>query len=184
MDYTSPTDACSYVWDKIKNLQPPYIQRLASNVSLVRKSREDADADRLAREQELLGFEDTMLQNDTKNDNDDNNDNDMIPYRPRIMSKLELFYAYHIIMAKWKAHQPNDLRVNSLVPLPVSLLQADDSLSYFEDSVLNLWKLQFKHLSRGISKEQHLDLLETYQPRIKQKKLSMSLISFPLRTIV
>jgi hypothetical protein len=54
------------------------------------------------------------------------------------MSKLELFYAYNIIMAKWKVHQPNDLRVNSLVPLPISFLKIDDLLSYFEDSVLDL----------------------------------------------
>jgi hypothetical protein len=170
MGYTNPTDACSYVWDKIKDLQPPYIQRLASNVSLLRKSKEDAEADRLAREQELLDFEDIMLENDANNENDDNDDNDIIPYQPRIMSKLELFHAYHIIMAKWKVHQPNDLRVNSLVPLPISFLKIDDSLSYFEDSVLDLWKLQFKHLSKAISKEQDLELLDTYRLRYQAEE--------------
>jgi hypothetical protein len=79
-----------------------------------------------------------MLENNANNENDDNDDNDIILYQPRIMSKLELFHTYHIIIAKWKAHQPNDLRVNSLVPLPISFLKIDDSLSYFEDSVLDL----------------------------------------------
>ena len=97
------------------------------------------------------------------------------------MSKLELFHAYHIIMAKWKVHQPNDLRVNTLVPLPISFLKIDDSLSYFEDSVLDLWKLQFKHLSKAISKEQDLEILDTYRLRDQAEEAVYEPNIVPLR---
>jgi hypothetical protein len=69
---------------------------------LLRKSKEDADADRLAREQELLDFEDIMLENDANNENDDNNDNDIIPYIPTT-SNVEI-RALSCLMSKLGKH--------------------------------------------------------------------------------
>jgi len=99
IDDTNPSDACSSIWEIIKDLQPPHIQRLASNVSLLRKSKEDAEADRLAREQELLDFDDIAWENMA----DEGGDTEMVPYQPRVMSKSDLFYAYRVIRAKWEA---------------------------------------------------------------------------------
>ena len=160
IDDTNPSDACSSIWEIIKDLQPPHIQRLASNVSLLRKSKEDAEADRLAREQELLDFDDIAWENMA----DEGGDTEMVPYQPRVMSKSDLFYAYRVIRAKWEAqsispdrNQPLELLAESLVALPTSLLRTDDSLSYFEERVRNMWKLELKSLLKSRSNEQEPD---------------------------
>jgi hypothetical protein len=159
-DYANPTDACSHIWTIVEELQPSYIQRLASNVSLLRKSKEDADADRLARDEELLNFDDVAWENMA----DEDSDTEMVPYKPRVMSKPELFHAYRIIRAKWEAQsttpgtqQPLELRAESLVSLPTSLLKADDSLSYFDEHIRNMWKLELKSLLKSRSNEPELD---------------------------
>jgi hypothetical protein len=170
-NYKNPMDACSYIWNKIKDVQPPHIQRLADNVALLRKSKEDADADKFTREQEILDFDDIAYENTI----DTQDDTDIVLSEPRVMSKSELFSAYIEIRAKWqseaeksttsKRHQSLDLNVESLTPLRTSFLKADDSLSYFDDSVLDTWKLEFKHLRQSRSDQQRLDLEYTYDLR-------------------
>ena len=62
---------------------------------MLRKSNEDADADRIARDQELLDFDDISY--DAMSEEEDATE--MILYQPRAMSNAELFYAYHLIRA-------------------------------------------------------------------------------------
>jgi hypothetical protein len=162
-DFDNPSDACSFIWDRIKDLQPPYIQRLAFNISLLRKSKEDAEADRIAREQELLDFDDISFENTTE----EGDEIDMIPYQPRVMSKSELFHSYAMIMGKWQKdtimgqQQPFCLQVDSLTPLRSSVLRTDDSLSYFQESILDEWKVQLKHLRKTLSNRQDPEFADT-----------------------
>jgi hypothetical protein len=97
-DFDNPSEASSFIWDKIKDLQPPYIQRLAFSISLLRKSKEDAEADRIGREQVLLDFDDISFENTTE----EGDDIETMSYQPRVMSKSALFHSYGMIMSEWR----------------------------------------------------------------------------------
>ena len=172
--YADPSDACSYIWNHIKERQSPHIQRLATNTAMLHKSKEDAQMDRLAREQEILDFDDITYENNIEGFETDK-DIDMISYKPRVMSKSELFDAYITIRSKWqseaegsttlKRHRSLELQVNSLTPLSTSVLKTDDSIFYFDNTILSTWKKEFKHLLQTRLNQQDFDLPHAHVSR-------------------
>lgn len=132
----------------MKPFQPPYIRQLVFNVELLRKSKEDTDADRLAREQEL-DFDDVDLNPQEIPNNQDSDLVNEISYKPKIMSKTDLFSVYFLIRCGWNSEIPNNrrpfnLNAASLDPLSFSTLQYDNSLSYIQTHILDAWKREFK----------------------------------------
>ena len=152
--YTDPSDASSLIWRNISSSQPDYIRQLASNLELLRKSKEDAKADRIARDLELLrkSKEDAKADRiardlesldfddlDMDNSMADDDIIDMLPYVPKTMTKSKLFQAFYSIQLRWESLacsglQPVTLLNPILGPIPDDCLKADRSLSYVYDT--------------------------------------------------
>ena len=91
------------------------------------------------------------------------------------MSKSELFDAYITIRSKWqseaegsttlKRHRSLELQVNSLTPLSTSVLKTDDSIFYFDNTILSTWKKEFKHLLQTRLNQQDFDLPHAHVSR-------------------
>jgi hypothetical protein len=60
--FPEPRDACGFIWSKIQPELPLYLQRLAENFSYLRRSKEDADKDRKARQIEIADWEERALE--------------------------------------------------------------------------------------------------------------------------
>ncbi|KAN0079650.1 hypothetical protein V8E54_004864 [Elaphomyces granulatus] len=59
--FPEPRDACALIWSKVRPELPLYLQRLAENFSYLRRSKEDADKDRKARQIEIADWEQHAL---------------------------------------------------------------------------------------------------------------------------
>jgi hypothetical protein len=59
--FPEPRDACAFIWSKIQP-ELPLLQRLAENFSYLRRSKEDADKDRKARQIEIADWEERALE--------------------------------------------------------------------------------------------------------------------------
>jgi hypothetical protein len=55
--FKEPRDACARIWDHIEPSLPPYLQRFATNVGYLRRTKEEADKDRQARQIEFDEWE-------------------------------------------------------------------------------------------------------------------------------
>jgi hypothetical protein len=149
--YTDPSDASSLIWRNISGSQRDYIGQLASNLELLRKSKEDARADRLARDLEGMDFEDLDMDDSLADDDVV----DMLPYVLKTMTESELFQAFYSIRLRWESLacgglQPVTLLNPILGPIPNDCLKADRSLSYVHDAILKAWRSDFKMLSKTV----------------------------------
>ena len=66
-----------------------------------------------------------------------------LPYAPRTMTRSDLFQAFHSIHFKWdllasSSLDPFTLVDRNLSPVPDNRLKTDDSLSYVQESILNV----------------------------------------------
>ena len=55
--FKDPRDACASIWNHIEPTLPPHLQRLATNVGYLRRTKEEADKDRQARQIEFDEWE-------------------------------------------------------------------------------------------------------------------------------
>src|SRR6267378_144142 len=61
--FKEPRDACALIWSLVEPTHPPHIQRLAVNVGYLRRSKEEADKDRIARQIEIDDWEERVFDN-------------------------------------------------------------------------------------------------------------------------
>lgn len=59
--FKEPRDACVFIWSLIKPSLPPHVQRLAVNVGYLRRSKEEADKDRIAHQIEIDEWEELVF---------------------------------------------------------------------------------------------------------------------------
>ena len=59
--FKEPRDACAFIWSLIKPSLSPHVQWLAANIGYLRRSKEEADKDRIARQIEIDKWEEQVF---------------------------------------------------------------------------------------------------------------------------
>jgi hypothetical protein len=151
-------DACSYVWNILEPGLPPYIRRLALNITYIRKGKEQAELDRKSQQLEAEEWEGINITDEVFEDG--GADDSLDQYIPKDIEMSDLLHAWSEVLSKWDQEATKNTVYSALHPTPnlssVENLRLQGPSSFivlegveqYEQDVVSIWEDRLKGLQK------------------------------------
>jgi hypothetical protein len=171
--FKEPRDACTMIWESIHSILPLHIQRLAKNFRSLRRTKDEADKDRAARQLEIDEWEEIATEGCNFGERD--YEEDQIEEETATTAQLQLGFINTV--HQWAAEgtglgasigKPVEITMSSLVPRPT--IPWDTAGGVHNQAHVKLWEAQFKHWSTAQTKQIPDDYSETEEERPRKRR--------------
>ena len=165
--FKEPRDACALVWSLVEPSLSPHIQRLAVNVGHLRRSKEEADKDRIARQIEIDEWEERVFE-----DPDDWVDSraEQTNLVPEQLSRIDFQHGFLDTIDIWARQGSGigclgkasfDFTSYNMLPVPVSTVLDSSQIGRYHalESVRN-WERRMVEYKTGLGTLQEGDDLD------------------------
>ena len=119
-------DACACIWDHIEPSLPPYLQRLATNVGYLRRTKVEADKDRQARQTEFDEWEERVFDDPDNMFDSQGEENSLVPeqlsrndFQHGFLDALDVWARQGSVIGSLGEGRPEFSSYNML-PVPIS----------------------------------------------------------------
>jgi PIF1-like helicase len=159
-----PRDACARIWGHIEPSLPPYLQRLAINVGYLRRTKEEADKDRLARQIEFDEWEERVFDDPDNIFDSQAEENSLFPeqlsrndFQHGFLDALDVWARQGSVIGSLGGGRP-DFSSYNMLPVPIStVLDGPYMGGNHPAETVQDWEVRMGKYKRGVAAVQEDD---------------------------